>query len=138
MVDDSQSPVDAEPGRLSAFHNRQHESFFEHILCEGRAACETLGLLKVDLIHHLDARPSDLPILTGSRPSKPSLAPIPALWNVPPVEMVLGDVCFGLPLKTLNRRMSKIMRQKVMVLRKLAFRSECTDICNLVYLLLDL
>jgi len=42
MVNDSQSTVDTEPGRLPAFHHRQHESFSKHFLCERRFACKTL------------------------------------------------------------------------------------------------
>jgi len=43
MVDDTQSAVDAEPGRLPALYDRQHEPFLEHILCEGRLARKTIG-----------------------------------------------------------------------------------------------
>jgi hypothetical protein len=43
MVDDPQSAMDTEPGRLSALHDRQHETFPRHILCEGGPACKTLG-----------------------------------------------------------------------------------------------
>ena len=39
--------MDTESERLSTLHDRQHESFPEHILCEGRLARKTLGQLKV-------------------------------------------------------------------------------------------
>lgn len=52
MVDDPQSAMDTEPGRLSTLYDRQHETFPRHILCEGGLACKTLGQLQVDLVHH--------------------------------------------------------------------------------------
>jgi len=42
MVDDPQSTVDTEPGRLPAFHHREHEPFPKHLLCERRFARKTL------------------------------------------------------------------------------------------------
>ena len=42
MVDNSQSTVDTEPGRLPALYDRKHEPFPEYILCERRLARKTL------------------------------------------------------------------------------------------------